>query len=580
MLDKNILSIVTQLNTQTTPEQKIWISGYYAGLAGLYTGDNQSIGGADATALAPPSSPDIRVLVAYATQSGNAKKVAEQVAENFIAHNITPDVQNVSTLKVKALKDYTHIFMAVATYGDGDAPDTALAFHKDLHSKKAPDLSHTQFAVFALGDETYEKFCQTGIEVDAQLAQLGSHRICDIVLADTDFADHIHPWAAAITTELQRPIATVTTPTLATEKPAHTPFDKDTPYTATVLNIFNLHDAQSDKQTYHIELDLDDSGITYEVGDAVAVVAPNSTEQVEDLLHTTGFTGTETVTLKDESLSLRQALQKKCNITTPTASSLRYFLPDNTDAENKPFLQNYTFSHILQHHNIRPSAQDLVQGLPPLKPRLYSIASAMDAVAEELHITVGKTAWQDHADTTHLGQASGFLSNLQADDTVDIYIHKNDAFRLPKDIQTPIIMIGAGTGIAPFRAFMQQREHDGGGQNWLFFGEQTFQNDFLYQVEWQDYVAKKVLTHIDLAFSRDQAHKIYVQHILQQQALQVAQWIDNGACIYVCGSTHMAKEVHNTLIEIVQKHKNISLDDATDELNSYTAIGRYQRDIY
>ena len=195
---------------------------------------------------------------------------------------------------------------------------------------------------------------------------------------------------------------------------------------------------------------------------------------------------------------------------------MRNFLPNNTDAENKGFLRTYTVAQILQHHNIKPNAQNLVDGLPALKPRLYSIASAMDEVAEELHITVGKAIWQDHADASHAGQASGFLSDLQVDDTVDIYIHKNEAFRLPTDINTPIIMIGAGTGIAPFRSFIQQRSHDGGGKNWLFFGEQTFQNDFLYQTEWQHYVADTTLTHIDLAFSRDQAEKIYVQHVLAQ----------------------------------------------------------------
>ncbi len=581
MLDKHTLSLLTQINTHTNIEQKIWISGYYAGLAGLYTDASQGID-TDMPVVSAPAVA-IKSLIVYITQSGNAKKVADRVAETFTAHNISSEVKNASQIKVKSLKDYTHIFMAVSTYGDGEAPDTALGFHKDLHSKKAPDLSHTQFAVFALGDETYEKFCQTGIEVDAQLAQLGSIRMHDIFLADTDFADHMGQWADALVQKLQHSTSAPTNTGVVSDvsnTQTQAIFDQSTPYTASVLNIFNLHAPESNKQTYHIELDLDTSGITYQPGDAVGVIAPNTTVEIESLLQATGLSGGESVTIQGNTISLYDALQKKCNITTPTASCLRNFLPNNTDAENKGFLRTYTVAQILQHHNIKPNAQNLVDGLPALKPRLYSIASAMDEVAEELHITVGKAIWQDHADASHAGQASGFLSDLQVDDTVDIYIHKNEAFRLPTDINTPIIMIGAGTGIAPFRSFIQQRSHDGGGKNWLFFGEQTFQNDFLYQTEWQHYVADTTLTHIDLAFSRDQAEKIYVQHVLAQHQHKVAQWLDEGTHIYVCGATTMAKDVHDVLIDIIQRHKNISRDDATDELNSYTAIGRYQRDIY
>ena len=317
-------------------------------------------------------------------------------------------------------------------------------------------------------------------------------------------------------------------------------YDKKNPYSSAIVNIYNLNDERSDKETYHIEFDLANSGVEYEAGDALGVITANDTQEVEVLLSACGLSAQETVTIDEESYSLYEALLNKRAILTPNKPSLRKLFTGR-DGDPKRFLKGFSFADIISSQGITLSPQELVDTLPNLTPRLYSIASALDECKDQVHLTVGKAWWRGEDDKIHWGQASGFLSKVKKGDKVPIYIHTNKSFRLPQQSSTPVIMIGAGTGIAPFRSFIQYRHHNGKGKNWIFFGERQRAYDYLYEKEWDFYTKEGTLTNISLAFSRDQADKVYVQDALIKHGKEVVEWLDEGAYIYVCGAIAMAK---------------------------------------
>ena len=579
------LSKLNQALGELQPNQLIWVSGYLAGLA-------QS---GSAAPSAPVASNTQALTILYGSQSGNAKKVATELAKQAEAKGLPVKLSNMGSYKPKQLKDESHLMLVVSTYGEGDPPDEAAALHSFLASKRAPKLDKLQFAVLGLGDSSYEFFCQTGIEFDQRLEKLGATRLLPRVDCDVEFSAAAQQWQSDVLalipetfTESAASNATAQQPTAAAEQR----YTKAEPYAAELILSQKITGRDSDKDIRHVELDLGDSGIHYQPGDALGVWFDNDPQLVAELLTLLQIEAETQVTLDGKELSIKQALLSHLEITQTTPGFVSAYAElaedENLNAllEDKAKLRHFSAERqlidIISAYPVTLSAEFLASQLRPLSPRLYSIASSQEEVGEEVHLTVG-TVRYDAFDRSHSGAASSFLADrVQEGDAVRVFVEPNEHFKLPANPDTPVIMIGPGTGIAPFRAFMQQREAEGAtGKNWLFFGNPHLTQDFLYQVEWQSYVASGLLSHIDLAFSRDQAEKIYVQDRIRQQAEQLYQWLQQGAYLYVCGdASKMAKDVHQALIEVVSQQGNLDAEAAEAYLNNLRSEKRYQRDVY
>ncbi|UTP72800.1 assimilatory sulfite reductase (NADPH) flavoprotein subunit [Alteromonas sp. LMIT006] len=582
------LSAITQAIQGLDNQQLSWVSGYIAGLASAQ-------GGGVATTEAPANQAQLTVL--YGSQTGNAKGVAHAFAEKANASGVNAKVVSMADYKPRALKAETHVAVIVSTHGEGDAPDDAIELHEFVASKKAPKLANTKYSVLGLGDTSYEFFCQTAKDFDSRLAALGATAVAERVDCDVDYAQASAAWMdsviAAIQDDFKQSVATVATTLSVANAPAATSqYNKQNPFTATLTESLKITGRDSIKDIRHIEISLEDSGIQYQVGDALGVYFSNSDDVVNRILAALSLDAQTQVDVAGESLSLSTALADKLELTLsyPTfiskladstgAESLKTLLEDK--AALREYIANRQIVDIIIDHPVSCSAQQLVDALRPITPRLYSIASSQSEVEDEVHLTVALVEY-DEFGFTHQGGASGFLGKRLAEgDTVKVYIEPNNNFRLPDDPNAPIIMIGPGTGIAPFRAFMQERDAQGaGGDNWLFFGNPHFTQDFLYQTEWQGYKKSGLLSRVSLAWSRDQEEKIYVQHRLLEQGAEVYAWLERGAHVYVCGdATHMAKDVENALLTIYQTHGKLSEADAKQALLALRKAKRYQKDVY
>ncbi len=582
------LSAITQAIQGLDNQQLSWVSGYIAGLASAQ-------GGGVTTTEAPANQAQLTVL--YGSQTGNAKGVAHAFAEKANASGVNAKVVSMADYKPRALKAETHVAVIVSTHGEGDAPDDAVELHEFVASKKAPKLANTKYSVLGLGDTSYEFFCQTAKDFDSRLAALGATAVAQRVDCDVDYAQASAAWMdsviAAIKDDFKQSVATVATTLSAVNAPVATSqYNKQNPFTATLTESLKITGRDSIKDIRHIEISLEDSGIQYQVGDALGVYFSNSDDVVNRILAALSLDAQTQVDVAGESLSLSTALADKLELTLsyPTfisklaestgAESLKVLLEDKVSL--REYIADRQIVDIIIDHPVACSAQQLVDALRPISPRLYSIASAQSEVEDEVHLTVALVEY-DEFGFTHQGGASGFLGKRLAEgDTVKVYVEPNNNFRLPDDTNAPIIMIGPGTGIAPFRAFMQERDAQGaGGDNWLFFGNPHFTQDFLYQTEWQGYKKSGLLSRVSLAWSRDQEEKIYVQHRLLEQGAEVYAWLERGAHVYVCGdATHMAKDVENALLTIYQTHGKLSEADAKQALLALRKAKRYQKDVY
>jgi sulfite reductase (NADPH) flavoprotein alpha-component len=466
-----------------------------------------------------------------------------------------------------------------------------------LSSKKAPKLENLQYSVLSLGDSSYEFFCQTGKDFDEYLAKLGAKRIADRVDCDVDYEDDANSWSASIiekAKELLGDTAEVANNVVAMPglNTAVSQYSKQNPYAAELSVSQKITGRDSNKDVRHIEIDLGESGLTYQAGDALGVWFENDVALAEEILTLLSIDADSEVSVAKETLTIKDALVSKLEITQSSIGLIEFWARHTEDefllslTEDKSKARDYAANHqvvdILAKAPKAVEAQVLVDNLRKLTPRLYSIASSQSEVEEEVHLTVGLVQYQE-GDSTRTGGASGFLSErLEEGGEVKVFVEHNDNFRLPSDSNTPVIMIGPGTGIAPFRAFMQEREaQDAEGENWLFFGDQTFTQDFLYQVEWQNYLKSGLLTRIDLAFSRDQEQKIYVQDRLTEKAADVFAWLEKGAHLYICGDmSRMAKDVEAALIEIISEHGKLDEEQAQQYLKDMRAAKRYQKDVY
>ncbi|VEA45675.1 sulfite reductase subunit alpha [Salmonella enterica subsp. arizonae] len=513
-LNPQQLARLQAATTDFTPEQLAWVSGYFWGVLNPRSD-------ADAVTRAPErGSPGITLI--SASQTGNARRVAEALRDDLLAVNLNVNLVNAGDYKFKQIACEKLLVVVTSTQGEGEPPEEAVALHKFLFSKKAPRLNNTAFAVFSLGDTSYEFFCQAGKDFDNKLAELGGERLLDRVDADVEYQTVAAQWRARIV-DVLKSRTPVTTPVPSVVSGAvneiHTsPYTKEAPLRASLSVNQKITGRNSEKDVRHIEIDLGDSGLCYQPGDALGVWYQNDPALVKEIVELLWLKGDEPVAVDGKLLPLTEALQWHFELTVNTAGIVEnyatltrseFLLPLVGD---KAQLQHYAaatpIADMLRFSPSQLDADALVGLLRPLTPRLYSIASSQAEVENEVHLTVGVVRY-DIEGRARAGGASSFLADRVDDEgEVRVFIEHNDNFRLPTNPETPIIMIGSGTGIAPFRAFIQQRVADeASGKNWLFFGNPHFTEDFLYQVEWQRYVKEGLLSRIDLAWSRDQKEK-------------------------------------------------------------------------
>ncbi|WP_373629726.1 NADPH-dependent assimilatory sulfite reductase flavoprotein subunit [Klebsiella variicola subsp. variicola] len=587
-LNPEQLARLQAATTDFTPTQLAWVSGYFWGVL------NQQSGAAVAVPAQAAEVPSITLI--SASQTGNARRVAEALRDDLLAAKLNVKLVNAGDYKFKQIAAEKLLVVVTSTQGEGEPPEEAVALHKFLFSKKAPKLDGTAFAVFGLGDTSYEFFCQSGKDFDSKLAELGAERLLDRVDADVEYQTAAAEWRARVVEVLKARAPVAAPAQLATSgavNDIHTsPYTKEAPLSATLSVNQKITGRDSEKDVRHIEIDLGDSGLRYQPGDALGVWYQNDPQLVKELVELLWLKGDEPVTVDGKTLPLAEALEWHFELTVNTATIVENYATLTRSESLLPLvgdkaqLQQYAAAtpivDMVRFSPAQLDAEALIGLLRPLTPRLYSIASSQAEVESEVHVTVGVVRYEIEG-RARAGGASSFLADrVEEDGEVRVFIEHNDNFRLPANPETPVIMIGPGTGIAPFRAFMQQRAADGAqGKNWLFFGNPHFTEDFLYQVEWQSYVKEGLLTRIDLAWSRDQQQKVYVQDKLREQGAELWRWINDGAHIYVCGDANrMAKDVEHTLLEVIAEYGAMDAEAADEFLSELRVERRYQRDVY
>lgn len=578
-----------------------WLCGYLSAVslsapATLAINGHQTSNGQPNIAVAAEKKTQ-KLAILYGSHTGNCEALAHNFVELAKTKGIEAEVFCMSSFKPKDLKKMDNLAVLVSTHGIGEPPVQAEDLHGFLHSKKAFDLSHINFSVLALGDSSYVDFCQTGKDFDTVLEKLGAKRLSDRVDCDVDFEDEAQAWQTALLDKLTADTSTTSTQTIqvngvkAAEATA-VKYTRKNPFEATILEKINLNGKGSSKETIHLELDIEGSGLTYEPGDALGVYGANSPSLIEGVLKATNFSGNEQVKSHNGEKTLIEALTYDYELSPLSSvtlskyadftdsSKLKDILADNGKVQD--YLTGRDLLDLIKEVPYKFEANDLLSLLRKNTARMYSIASSQEAVEDEVHLLVSVVRYEAFGRTKE-GLCSATLADrLNPDDKVKVFVDKNTRFKLPQDNDAPIVMIGPGTGVAPFRAFMQQREiAESKGKSWLFFGDRNFTTDFLYQTEWQEYLKGGILTKADVAFSRDQQQKEYVQHKMLRNGKELYDWLENGAHFYICGDAkQMAKDVDNTLKEIVQKYGGITPEKAQEYLKNLQVSNRYQTDIY
>ncbi len=594
-------------------DQVNWLSGYLSGLAatgtavglkdvGAVVGQAESMN-APVSPLkdqtSPEKQPKIITTILYASQTGNARGIAERLFQQFQQNQIESVLLDIADYNPKHLKKEQRIFLITSTHGEGEPPDDAIELYEYVRGKKAPDLSHLEFAVLSLGDSSYEHFCQTGKELDASFEKLGAKRLLERVDCDVDYLQASKDWSDQVTNQIQLIEDSEddvkefndSSPHLRVVPSEPTEFDKFNPFEASVIDVVRISGRDSTKPTYHVELDLDGSNLNYQPGDALGVWPVNQEALVEEVLLVSGLEGGSLVQVDGVDKPLADALKYDFEL-TQVSPQLVIWLAEKTQApdlleiveqrESLPnFLAQRQVPELLGEFPTNLDATGFVAQLRRMTPRLYSIASSQAEVEDEVHLTVGLVE-EERNGRVRFGAASQFLSQLTTESTVRVYVEQNKHFKLPDDHSKKVLMIGAGTGIAPFRGFLQERFAVGAtGESWMIFGNPHFATDFLYQLEWQKFLKKGALNKIDLAFSRDQAEKVYVQNKIAEQAAAIYQWIEEGAYIYVCGDKdRLGQSVEMAFINLLVEHGGLSVDSAKIRLTEMKKNGRYQKDVY
>jgi len=584
-----------QLTAGLSAQQLTWLSGYLYGQATAVGGAPASAAPAAALAPAPATKPQ-KLSILYGSHTGNGKKIAQQAAGAATARGLVPEVFDMNDYPARRLAQEDNLLVIVSTHGEGDPPISAEELHAYLGGPRAPKLPQLHYAVLALGDKSYLHYCQTGKDFDERLATLGGTRLLERRDVDVAFKAPSTQWIedvlAKLTADVAAPATAAGAAVMAEAAPA-VEYSVENPWSAKVLESIQLNGRGSDKETYHIELDLAGSGLRYAPGDALAVLARNHEPLVEEVLRAARLSDTTAVQVEGDSLPLAAALASRRELTVLTRDVLERYAALAPHAELQhlladpqrlqPYLYGRDVADLLtEFPSEQLTAQTLADTLRPLPSRAYSIASSLLAHPEEVHLTVGAVRYQALGRDKQ-GVCSSFLADRVAlGDNVRVYVQENEFFRLPQSPDTDIIMIGAGTGVAPFRAFVEERAELGAaGRNWLLFGNPHFTTDFLYQSEWLNYLKKGKLAQLDVAFSRDQAQKIYVQDRLLERSRQVYEWLESGAQLYVCGDkTRLGLAVQTALAAVVRKETGATEDAAADYVKALRKQRRYLEDVY
>lgn len=579
-----------------------WLSGFAAGLAqGNPPPSLAIIPGGQAAAPAPQS----RLTVIYGSQTGNARRAAEQLAADVEATGLPVRLLRADAYPTRELANERLLYIVISTQGEGDPPDDAIGLVEFIAGKRAPKLPQLKYAVLGLGDSSYAEFCGIARKLDTRLAELGATRLQPAGEADLDIETVAAPWRSQALADARANIIEAASPAPSNVTPLRhaSAYSAQHPFTAEVLSrqVISGRDFKgpaytrygvADKWVHHLELSLEGSGLHYEPGDALGIVHRNPQALVESVLTVTGLKGDTDVTHDGHSRPLSQWLAEHRELTRISRpllinvgersahAELARLLEPEHKAELTCVFDDHQLIDVLRRWPADWSADALVSTLRPATHRLYSIASSRKRVGEEVHLTVDELRYDAHG-SLHQGAASSFLAALEEGGQLPVFIEANERFRVPADSSRDIIMIGPGTGVAPFRAFVQERAEIGAtGRNWLFFGARHFNSDFLYQTEWQDALRRKELHRLDLAFSRDQADKVYVQQRLRTRGRDLYDWLQNGAHLYVCGAISMGKDVHAALLDVVREHGGLDEDGARDYLTQLYTEGRYGRDVY
>jgi sulfite reductase (NADPH) flavoprotein alpha-component len=588
----------TQLTGSFSKEQLLWASGYLAGLSAQHaTPDTKP----QTIVKAPTTQNTLTIL--YGSRTGNGEGLAKKAKKLAEELHISATLKSMADYKVRDLQSEKNLLIIVSTHGEGVPPFAARELHEFIYSKRAPKLDGINYAVLALGDSGYFQFCKTGKDFDEQLEKMGAKRIVPRIACDVDFEAAAGKWLQSTipafatgevpASETSQQFRMVLPNQQTKQEKEELLYSKKNPFSAPVFEKILLHGKGTKRQTLHIELSTEDApGLTYEPGDAAGILPVNSVDLINEVLAETGLDAGEQVLINGKQKNLESALYRDVElskITTDVVARYLSFAPNeklqklSEDAEKfKAYLEGRDIVDLLQDYPATIDAINLIKILRPLQPRYYSISSSPKAFPGELHLTVGVVNYEN-AGRAKRGTCSTFLSELSVEDEkVPLFIESNPAFRLPQDDETPIIMVGAGTGIAPYRAFVQHRElADKRGKSWLFFGNRNFETEFLYQREWQDFLKTGALTNMDVAFSRDGDKKVYVQDRLLEKGSEVFQWLEEGAHFYICGDMkNMARHVQDTLVKIVEKEGVMSKEHAQEYVDNLEKDKRLQLDVY
>jgi len=596
------VELLNRLLPALTESQRIWLSGYLSALSGA-----AAVGAAPAATASgtvPTAAPSISkdVTVLYGSQTGNSQRLSKKLTEKLQAQGFQVTLSSMGDFKTNNLKKVQNLLIVVSTHGEGDPPDNAIPFHEFLLGKRAPQLDGMRFSVLALGDTSYEFFCQTGKDFDKRLEELGATRLAPRVDCDVDYDEAAAEWMERVFAALNEgaggasPGASAAA--AASVATGESLYSRTNPFPAEVLENLNLNGRGSDRETRHVELSLDGSGLeNYEPGDCLGVFPQNHPQLVEDILAAMGWKADELVPVgkNGEERPLRDALSGSYEITLLTKplieaaaklsgkSALQELTAPGREAELKAYMGERDLLDLITDYGLQGiPAREFVGILRKLPARLYSISSSAKANPGEVHVTIRTVKYEAHGRQRY-GVCSTFAAErLEPGEKVPVYIHNNPNFKMPSNPDAPIIMIGPGTGVAPFRAFLGDREETGAtGKTWLFYGDQHFSTDFLYQTDWQRWLKGGVLTRMDVAFSRDTDKKVYVQHRMLEKSKELYAWLQEGAHVYVCGDEkRMAHDVHAALASIIEQEGGFSAEEAAEYLSRMQQDRRYQRDVY
>ncbi|PAW79630.1 MAG: sulfite reductase subunit alpha [Verrucomicrobia bacterium Tous-C9LFEB] len=576
-------------NAPFTTEQKAWINGY---LAGLYAcSRNSTINSAQL-----PEAPREPLHILFGSQTGTAEGLAHRLSKLAKSKGFGAQVKPLGEGAALDWSAVKNLLVITSTYGDGDMPDNAQSGWEFLASDQAPMLAQTRFSVLALGDTNYSAFCQAGKKFDARLEELGAQRVTPRVDCDVDYEKAALEWFESVMAGLGSHTTTVSVANSELDVAVATDYSKTNPFPAKLLTSRVLNGAGSSKETRHVEISLEGSGLSYQVGDALGVMPSNCPALVDELIRALHCDGEEAVPLPSGGeTSLRAALQNHYDITKVSNELARDFFDRSGEVSYKQLLspaheeefKKYLYSRdvidmLVEFPQVRHTAAELCALLKKLAPRLYSISSSPLAHPGQVHLTVGVVRYEIKGRSKG-GVCSTFLADrIGVGGTVPVYVQASHGFRLPVDDQVPVIMVGPGTGIAPFRAFLEERQARGAkGRNWLFFGDQRESSDYLYRDALEEWKKEGHLTRLSTAFSRDQEKKIYVQHRMEEEVAELWSWLQEGACFYVCGdASRMAKDVDQALHRVAEAGGGLTAEAAADYIKKLRTEKRYLRDVY